>query len=70
MTYTRFSGMLVCFVSMLLLSLLFMPPNDEMLQFIDESGLINVYLIVLSFLISPIEEEDLLRYEAEMDAFR
>jgi hypothetical protein len=39
-----------------------MPPRDEMLQFIDESGLINVYLTVLSFLLSPVEEEDLMQF--------
>lgn len=55
-------------ISILLLSLLFMPPADEMLQFMDESGLINVYLIVISFLISPVEEEDVIRYEAEIEA--
>jgi len=45
-----------------------MPPSDEMLQFMDESGLINVYLVVLSFLVSPITEEDHIRYEGEMEA--
>jgi hypothetical protein len=45
-----------------------MPPKDEMLQFMDESGLINVYLIVISFLISPVLEEDVIRYEAEIEA--
>jgi len=45
-----------------------MPPADEMLQFMDESGLINVYLIVISFLISPVEEEYVIRYEAEIEA--
>jgi hypothetical protein len=50
-------------ISLMLLGLLFMPPQDEMLQFMDESGLINVYLIVLSFLISPVDEMDLLRFD-------
>lgn len=55
-------------ISIFLLSLLFMPPADEMLQFMDESGLINVYLIVISFLVSPVLEEDVIRYEAEIEA--
>lgn len=54
----------------MLLSLLFMPPRDEMLQFIDESGLINVYLLVLSFLVSPVNKEDLQRFEAEIEAIK
>ena len=65
---TRFSSILITLISILLLSLLFMPPADEMLQFMDESGLINVYLIVISFLISPVQEEDVIRYEAEIEA--
>ena len=47
-----------------------MPPRDEMLQFVDESGLINVYLLTLTFLISPVTETDLIRYEAEKDAMK
>lgn len=39
-----------------------------MLQFVDESGLINVYLIILSFLFSPIEAEDLIRIEGQIEA--
>jgi hypothetical protein len=45
-----------------------MPPKDEMLQFLDESGLINVYLVVLTFLISPVSEIDLIRFDAELEA--
>ena len=45
-----------------------MPPRDEMLQFMDESGFINVYLITLSFLLSPADEEDVIRHEAEIEA--
>ena len=47
-----------------------MPPKDEMLQFLDESGLINVYLVVLTFLISPVSEIDLIRYEAEVEGIK
>lgn len=65
---TRFTSVLICMISMFLLALLFMPPKDEMLQFTDESGLINVYLLVLSFLISPVSESDLLRFQAESEA--
>ena len=36
----------------------------------DESGLINVYLIILSFLLSPVEEVDLIRCEAEIEAMK
>ena len=61
---------LICFISLLLLGLLFMPPKDEMLQFLDESGLINVYLVVLTFLISPVSEIDLIRYEAEIEGIK
>ena len=43
----------------MLLGLLFMPPQDEMLQFMDESGLINIYMIVLYFLVAPVDEIDL-----------
>ena len=64
-TVTRFTTVLICTISLLLLGLLFMPPRDEMLQFMDESGLINVYLIVLSYLVSPIEELDLIRFEGQ-----
>ena len=45
-----------------------MPPADEMLQFIDESGYINIYLILISTLYSPVEEEDVIRFEAELEA--
>lgn len=62
LSLVRFAGLLICLVSMFLLALLFMPPRDEMLQYTDESGLINVYLIVLSFLAAPASESDLLRY--------
>lgn len=67
---TRFSSFCTCGVSILLLALLFMPPTDEMLQFADESGLINVYMIVLSFLTAPVSEADLLRFQAEREAVR
>lgn len=67
---TRFVAPLICIVSITLLALLFVPPKDEMLQFMDESGLINVYLLVLTFLISPVTEIDLIRFEAEIDAMR
>lgn len=70
MKISRFGTPLVSFVSMLLLGLLFMPPRDEMLQFMDESGLINVYLVVLTLLLSPVTESDLIRAEAERDAIR
>ena len=66
----RYMSILICFVSMLLLALLLTPPKDEMLQFIDESGLINVYLLVLSFLISPVDEMDYIRYQGELEAMR
>jgi hypothetical protein len=36
----------------------------------DESGLINVYLIVLSFLLSPVNEMDFIRYEGELEAMK
>ena len=36
----------------------------------DESGLINVYLIVLSFLLSPVKELDFIRFEGEMEAMK
>jgi hypothetical protein len=62
LTVSRFQSLLICTISVTLLCLLFMPPRDEMLQFIDESGLINVYLTVLSFLLSPVEEEDLMQF--------
>jgi hypothetical protein len=35
-----------------------------MLQFINESGLINFYLLVLSFLTAPVDEIELLQHEA------
>ena len=70
LTVNRFAPILQCMVSLMLLGLLFMPPQDEMLQFMDESGLINVYLIVLSFLISPVEELELFRFEGQMEAMR
>jgi hypothetical protein len=54
LTVSRFTTVLISGISMLLLALLFMPPRDEMLQFMDESGLINVYLTVLSFMLSPV----------------
>jgi len=47
-----------------------MPPQDEMLQFINASGLINVYIMVLSLLIAPANEEELLRYEGELMAIK
>lgn len=53
---------------MLLLCLLLIPPADEMFQFILESGLINLYLIVLSFLVSPVDEIELLHFEAQNEA--
>ena len=34
----------------------------------DESGLINVYLTIVSFLFSPIEAEDLIRLEGQIEA--
>ena len=68
LTVTRFATVLPFFVSILLLSLIFAPAQDEMLQFVDESGLINVYLIILSFLFSPIEAEDLIRIEGQIEA--
>ena len=70
LSVSRFAAPLVSLVSLSLLSLLFMPPRDEMLQFVDESGLINVYLLTLTFLISPVTETDLIRYEAEKDAMK
>lgn len=70
LSMTRFVAPLICIVSITLLALLFVPPKDEMLQFMDESGLINVYLLVLTFLISPVTEIDLIRFEAEIDAMR
>lgn len=70
LTVNRFAPLLQCMISLMLLGLLFMPPVDEMLQFMDESGLINVYLIVLSFLISPVEEMELFKYEGQMEAMR
>lgn len=70
LTMARFATPAICLISAFLLSLLFMPPRDEMLQFMDESGLINVYLIILSFLLSPIQEVDLIRYEAEIEAMK
>lgn len=66
----RFATPAICLISASLLSLLFMPPRDEMLQFMDESGLINVYLIILSFLLAPVQEVDLIRYEAEIEAMK
>lgn len=66
----RFAAPIVSLVSLILLALLFMPPRDEMLQFVDESGLINVYLLTLTFLISPVTETDLIRYEAEKEAMK
>jgi len=47
-----------------------MPPQDEMLQFMDESGLINIYMIVLSFLVSPVDEIDLFVFDSQMEAMR
>ena len=70
LSVTRFAAPLVSLVSLTLLALLFMPPRDEMLQFVDESGLINVYLLTLTFLISPVTETDLIRYEAEIEAMK
>lgn len=69
-TMARFATPAICLISAILLTLIFMPPKDEMLQFMDESGLINVYLIILSFLLSPIEEVDLIRHEAELEAMK
>ena len=70
LTMARFATPAICLISVSLLALLFMPPRDEMLQFMDESGLINVYLLILSFLLSPIEEVDLIRFEAEIEAMK
>mmetsp|Transcript_15753 Transcript_15753/g.26579 ORF Transcript_15753/g.26579 Transcript_15753/m.26579 type:complete len:401 (+) Transcript_15753:971-2173(+) len=66
----RFCSVFVFSISISLLALLFMPPQDEMLQFINESGIINVYLIVLSFLVSPVDEIDFMRYEAQSEAMK
>ena len=60
----RFSSLIILFISLILLGFLFMPPQDEMLQFINESGLINLYFIMLSFLLAPVEEIDYIRYLA------
>lgn len=70
LTVSRFTTVLICMISMVLLGLLFMPPKDEMLQFMDESGLINVYLIVLGFMVSPVEEVDLIRFEGKREAIK
>ena len=70
MTVLRFTSVLIFLISITLLGLLFIPPADEMLQFMDESGLINVYLIVLSFLLSPVNEMDFIRFEGEMEAMK
>ncbi len=66
----RFITLFITIISMILIGLLIVPPRDEMLQFINESGLINVYLIILSFLISPVEEEDLIRFEGQIEAMK
>ena len=34
----------------------------------DESGLINVYLLILSYLLSPVTSVDLVRHQAEREA--
>jgi hypothetical protein len=36
----------------------------------DESGLINVYLTVLSYMLSPVDELDLIRFEGRRDALK
>ena len=58
----RFAAPAIFLISAVLLSLLFMPPKDEMLQFMDEAGLINVYLLILSYLLSPVTSVDLVRH--------
>jgi hypothetical protein len=66
----RFITLFITLISMILIGLLIVPSRDEMFQFINESGLINVYLIILSFLISPVEEEDLIRFEGQIEAMK
>jgi uncharacterized protein YdeI (BOF family) len=70
LSVSRFTTVLITFISLTLLGLLFMPPRDEMLQFMDESGLINVYLTVLAYMMSPVEELDLIRFEGKREAMR
>ena len=36
----------------------------------DESGLINVYLTVLSYMLSPVDELDLIRFETKREALK
>ena len=36
----------------------------------DVSGLINLYLILVSFLFSPVQEEDVNKFNAEIEALR
>ena len=36
----------------------------------DESGLINIYMIVLSFLVAPVDEIDLYVFDGQMEAMR
>jgi|APCry1669189534_1035231.scaffolds.fasta_scaffold104780_1 hypothetical protein len=67
---TRYVTPLIFILSLFLMTLLYLPPNDEMLQFIDESAMINVYMIVLTFLVSPVDEIDMIRYEAESEAMK
>ena len=64
----RFVTPAICLISGLLLMLLFAPPRDEMLQFMDESGLINVYLLIISVLLSPVSPVDIERHSAEIEA--
>lgn len=70
LTVSRFASVFISIISLFLLALLFMPPRDEMLQFMDESGLINVYLTVLSYMLSPVDELDLIRFEGKRDAMK
>ena len=70
MTVIRFTSVFIFLISFSLLMMLFIPPADEMLQFMDESGLINIYLIVLSFLLSPVNEMDYIRFEGEIEAMK
>ena len=66
----RFSSLVVLFVSIFILGFLFMPPRDEMLQFINQSGLLNIYLIMVSFLLAPVDELDYIRYLAQIEAMK
>ena len=64
----RFATPAIFTISFVLVIMLFMPPRDEMLQFMNESGLINVYLLILSYLLSPVTSVDLVRHSAEQEA--